>query len=94
MQPPSFKSGCAAYCRLHRRLLQSVFSNIVINNVTAATSSANGRYMQRAIVCRFIMFYEYIFSYYFFPFILLFSTFTSMFELHMVVASIVIFNII
>jgi hypothetical protein len=34
------KSGGAAYRRLHHRLLRPVFSNIVINNVTATTTSA------------------------------------------------------
>jgi hypothetical protein len=38
------------------------------------------------------MFCEYMFSCYLFPFILLFST-SSMFELHVVVADIVMFNI-
>jgi hypothetical protein len=38
------------------------------------------------------MFCEYMFSCYMFPFILLFST-SSMFELHVVVAGIVMFNI-
>jgi hypothetical protein len=41
----------------------------------------------------FIMFCEYMFRCYLFPFILLFST-SSMFELHVVVASIVMFNIL
>jgi hypothetical protein len=40
----------------------------------------------------FIMFCEYMFRCYLFPFILLFST-SSMFELHVVVAGIVMFNI-
>jgi hypothetical protein len=39
------------------------------------------------------MFCEYMFSCYLFPFILLFST-SSMFELHVVVADIVMFNIL
>jgi hypothetical protein len=39
------------------------------------------------------MFCEYIFRYYLFPFILLFST-SSMFKLHVVVASVVMFNIL
>jgi hypothetical protein len=78
------KSGSAAYRRLHRRLLRPVFSNIVINNVTAATTSANERYMQCVPVSLFIMFYEYMFSCCLFPFISLFST-SIMFELHVVV---------
>jgi hypothetical protein len=41
----------------------------------------------------FIMFCEYMFSCYLFPFILLFST-SSMLELHVIVAGIVMFNII
>jgi hypothetical protein len=37
------KSGGAAYRRLHRRLLRPVFSNVVINNVTATLRlQANG----------------------------------------------------
>jgi hypothetical protein len=50
------------------------------------------RYVQSAVRL-FIMFCEYMFRCYLFPFILLFST-SSMFELHVVVASIVIFNIL
>jgi hypothetical protein len=87
------KSGGAAYRRLHRRLLRPVFSNIVINNVTATTTSANERYVQSTAVCLFIMFCEYMFSCYLFPFILLCST-SSMFELHVIVAGIVMFNIL
>jgi hypothetical protein len=41
----------------------------------------------------FIMFSEYMFCYYLFQFILLFSI-SSMFELHMVVAGIVMLNIL
>jgi hypothetical protein len=86
------KSGGAAYRHLHRRLLRTVFSNIVINNVTAMTTSASERYVRRAPVWLLIMFCEYMFSCCLFPFIVLFST-SSMFELHVVVAGIVIFNI-
>jgi hypothetical protein len=82
------KSGGAAYRRLHHRLLRPVYSNVVINNVTATTTSANERYVRSTAIRMFIMFCEYIFSCYLFPFILLFST-SSMFELHVVVASIV-----
>jgi hypothetical protein len=87
------KSGGAAYHRLHRRLLRPFFSNVVINNVTAATTSASKRYVRRAHVWLFIMSCEYMFSCYLFPFILLFIT-SSMFELHVVVAGIVMFNIL
>jgi hypothetical protein len=87
------KSGGATYHRLHRCLLRLVFSNVVINNITAATTSASEWYVRHASVWLFIMSCEYIFSYYLFPFILLFSKF-SMFELHVVVAGIVIFNIL
>jgi hypothetical protein len=87
------KSGGAAYRRLHRRLLRPVFSNVVINNVTATTTSVNERYVRSTAVRLFIMSCEYIFSCYLFPFILLFSTF-SMFELHVVVAGIVMFDIL
>jgi hypothetical protein len=89
--PP--KSGGASYRHRHRQLLRPVFTNIVINNVTAATTSANEWYVRRVPVWLFIMFCEYMFSCRLFPFILMFSTF-SMFELHMVVAGIVMFNII
>jgi hypothetical protein len=65
----------------------------VIHNVTATTTSANERYVWSTAVRLFIMFCEYIFSYYLFSFILLFST-SSMFELHVVVAGIVMFNIL
>jgi hypothetical protein len=64
----------------------------VINNVTTTTTSANERYVRSTAVRLFIMFCEYIFSFYLFPFILLFST-SSMFELYVVVAGIVMFNI-
>jgi hypothetical protein len=87
------KSGGAAYRRLHRCLFRSVFSNIIINNVTAATSSASELYVRRAPVWLFIMFCEYMFSCYLFPFILLFST-SSMFELYVVVDAVVMFNIL
>ena len=86
------KSGGAAYRRLHRRLLRPVYSIVVVNNVTATTTSANERYVRSTAVRLFIMFCEYMFSCYLFPFILLFST-SSMFELHVVVAGIVMFNI-
>jgi small-conductance mechanosensitive channel len=87
------KSDGAAYRRLHRRLLRPVFSNVVINNVTATTTSANERYVRSTVVCLFIMFCEYMFSCYLFLFILLFSI-SSIFELHVVVASVVMFNIL
>jgi hypothetical protein len=80
------------YRRLHRRLLRPVFSNVVINNVSATTTSANERYVRSTAVRLFIMFCEYMFSCCLFPFILLFST-SSMFELHVIVAGIVMFNI-
>jgi hypothetical protein len=86
------KSGGVAYRRLHHRLLRPVYSNVVINNVTAMTTSANEWYMRSTAVCLFIMFCEYMFSCYLFSFILLFST-SSMFELHVVVAGIVMVNI-
>jgi hypothetical protein len=87
------KSGGAAYRHLHHRLLRPVYSNIVINNVTATTTSVNERYVRLTAVRLFIMFCEYMFSCCLFPFILLFST-SSMFELHVVVAGFVIFNIL
>jgi hypothetical protein len=65
----------------------------VINNVIATTISANERYVRSTAVRLFIMFCEYMFSCYLFPFILLCST-SSMFELHVVVAGIVMFNIL
>jgi hypothetical protein len=64
----------------------------MINNVTAMTISANERYMRSTAIHLFIMFCEYMFSCYLFPFSLLFNT-SSMFELHVVVAGIVMFNI-
>jgi hypothetical protein len=87
------KSGGAVYRRLHRRLLRPVFSNVVINNVTAMTISASERYMRCTAVCMFIIFCEYMFRCYLFPFILLFST-SSMFQLHVIVAGIVMLNIL
>jgi hypothetical protein len=39
------KSGGAAYRRHHCRLLRLVFSNVVINTVTAATTSASEQYV-------------------------------------------------
>jgi hypothetical protein len=87
------KSGGATYRRLHRRLLRPVFSNVVINNVTAATSSVNERYIRRATVYLFTMFCEYMFSYCLFLFIMLFNT-SSTFELHVVVAAVLMFNIL
>jgi hypothetical protein len=80
-----FKSGGAAYRRLHRRLLRAVYSNVVIKNITATTTSANEWYVRLVAVRLFIIFCEYMFSCYLLPFILLFST-SSMFELHVVVA--------
>jgi hypothetical protein len=88
------KSGGVAYRRLHRRMLRPVFSNVVINNITATTTtSANERYVRSTAVCLFIMFYEYMFCCYLFLFILLFNA-SSMFELYVVVAGIVMFNIL
>jgi hypothetical protein len=49
--------------------------------------------MRSTDVRMFIMFCEYMFSCYLFPFILLFST-SSMFELHVVVAGFVMLNIL
>jgi hypothetical protein len=86
------KSGGTAYRRLHRRLLRPVFSNVVINNVTAVTTSASEWYVRHAPIWLFIMFCEYMFSCCLFPFILLFST-STMFELHVVIAGINMFNI-
>jgi hypothetical protein len=87
------KSGGAAYRRLHRRLVRPVFSNVVINNVTATTISASERYVRCTAVSLFIMFCEYMFRCYLFPLILLFNT-SSMFELHVVVAGIIMYNIL
>jgi hypothetical protein len=87
------KSGGLAYRRLHRRLLRPVFSNVVINKFTATTISASERYMRCTIVSLFIIFCEYMFRCYLFPFILLFST-SSMFELHVVVSVVVMLNIL
>jgi hypothetical protein len=87
------KSGGEAYRRLHRRLFRPVFSNVVINNITATTTSASERYVRSTAVCLFIMFREYMFCCYLFPFILLFNA-SSMFEIHVVVAGIVMFNIL
>jgi hypothetical protein len=36
------KLGGAAYRRLHRRLVRPIYSNVVINNVTAMTSVGKG----------------------------------------------------
>jgi hypothetical protein len=87
------KSGGAAYRRLHRRLLRPVFSNVVINNITTTTTSVNERYVRSTDVRLFIMFCEYMFSCYLFSFILLFST-SSMFELHVVVVTVIMSNIL
>jgi hypothetical protein len=87
------KTGGAAYRHIHHRLLRPVFSNVVINNVIDVTSSANERYVHCAIVYLFIMFCEYMFSYFLFSFIMLFNT-SSMFELHVIVAIVVMFNIL
>jgi hypothetical protein len=67
-------SGGVAYRCLHHHLRRPVFSNIVINNVISATSSANEWYVRRV-------------------FIMLFST-SSMFELHVILSIVVIFNIL
>jgi hypothetical protein len=87
------KLGGAAYRPLHRRLLRLVFSNVVINNATATTTSANEQYARSTAIRLFIMFCEYMFSCCLFLFILLFST-SSMFELHVEVAGIIMFNIL
>jgi hypothetical protein len=57
------------------------------------TTSASERYVRSTVVCLFIMFCEYMFRCYLFPFILLFNA-SSMFELYVVVAGIVMFNIL
>jgi hypothetical protein len=51
------------------------------------------RYVRSTAVCLFIMFCEYIFRCYLFLFILLFNA-SSIFELHVVVAVIVMFHIL
>jgi hypothetical protein len=48
--------------------------------------------MRSTAACLFIMFCEYMFSCYLFPFILLFST-SIIFELYVLVAGFIIFNI-
>jgi hypothetical protein len=87
------KSGGAAYCHFHCRPLRPVCSNIVINNFKVATASTNERYVRCAIVSLFIMFSEYMFRCCLFLFNMLFSIF-SMFELHVVVTTVVVFNIL
>jgi hypothetical protein len=57
------------------------------------TTSTIERYVWCTTIFMFIMFREYMFHCYLFPLILLFST-SSMFELHVVVAGIVMFNIL
>jgi hypothetical protein len=57
------------------------------------TTSTSERYVRRAPVWLFFMFCEYMFSCYLFSFILLFSI-SSMFELHVIVASVFLFNIL
>jgi hypothetical protein len=49
--------------------------------------------MRSTAVRLFTMFCEYMFSYYLFPFILLFST-SSIFKLHVVVAAVIMSNIL
>jgi hypothetical protein len=57
------------------------------------STSTSERYVRRAPIWLFIVFYEYMFSCYLFPFILLLSI-SSMSELHVVVAVVVMFNIL
>ena len=53
------KSGGAAYRRLRRQLLRPVFANFVVNNVTAATATANSsttdQYVRRDPIYTFNM---------------------------------------
>jgi hypothetical protein len=81
------------YHCLCRHLLRPVFNNDIINDDITATSSANEWYVRRAPIYLFIMFCEYMLSYCLFSFIMLFST-SSIFELHMLVANVVMFNIL
>jgi hypothetical protein len=68
-------------------------THIIINNVTVTTISVSEQYVRCTAVCMFIMFGEYMFRYYLFSFILMFSTF-SMFKLHVVIVGIVMLNIL
>ena len=79
------KSGGAAYRRLRRHLLRSVFSKV--------STTTTKRYVLRASVWLFTMFSEYMLSCCLFPIILLFSI-SSMFELHKLVAGFVMIYIL
>jgi hypothetical protein len=90
-RPPS-KSGGAAFRRLHRRLLRPVFTNAVINNVTAAstaTPSTNDQYVRRIPICSFVM---AVVGFALLLFMLVNAS--SMFEFHIIVAIVVMLNIL
>src|SRR3954471_13081428 len=79
------KSGGAAYRRLRRHLLRSLFPKV--------STTTTERYVLRDPVWLFIMFCEYMLGCCLFPIILLFST-SSMFELHELVAGFVMIYIL
>jgi hypothetical protein len=86
-----FKLGGAAYRHLQRRLLQHVVNNVVINNVTAATLSATtppDRYVRHISICLAmdVVFFALLL------FILINAS--SMFEFHMLVVVVIMFNIL
>src|SRR3954470_17370817 len=79
------KLGGAAYRRLRRHLLRSLFPKV--------STTTTERYVLRDPVWLFIMFCEYMLSCCLFPIILLFST-SHMFELHELVACFVMIYIL
>ena len=90
------KSGSVAARRLQRRLLRPVFANVVVNNIGAAsataTSSTTDRYVLRDPIFWLNMFSGYIFYVCMLLFMLVNTS--SMFEINMLVAIVVMFNIL
>ena len=80
--------------RLQRRLLRQVIANVAVSNIGTAsattTSSSTDRYVLCDPTCWFNMFSVYIFS----ICMLLFMLVNSMFEINMLVAIVVMFNIL
>ena len=84
--------------RLQRRLLRPVIANVVVNNIgtatatATATSSTTDRYVLRDPICWLNMFTTYMFSVSMLLFMLVNAS--SMFEINMLVAIVVMLNIL
>jgi hypothetical protein len=95
-RPPNLDIKSAKRARISRIVIYQVRVTYGVRQIKIleAIVTPNVQPAGYVVVCvLFIMFCEYMFCCYLFPFILMFST-SSMFELHVVVAGIIMFNIL